>query len=326
MTRDFNTCRRDTRLVRRTAFVRTPCAIVQLLGVRGMVLDPRAIHIRTDGSCFGNPGGESGCAAIVQYPDNLQLPDTQVVDFGCAESGNQRMELMACIKALEWVREHRPWPDVTRVQIVTDSMYVTENVSYRARAWKKNAWRNRYDKPMANDDLWDALLKAHAKVGIHVDFVWQPGKSSPSAKAVDRAAKAAAERGGTDIDRGYRPGAVGRSMVKGGVAQPYPAKGQTDVIRPYAKKIMFKGENRISFNIYDETTQTYASKFYAFASPAMAADLHRGNGWKIQFNSEPQYPQIVVLIGQVFLPKPPSSRSRRKDRGGTDMPTGKEVA
>ena len=277
-----------------------------------MILDPRAIHIQTDASCFGNPGGEAGCAAMVHYPDSLQLPDWQIVDFGCAESSNQRMELMACVKALEWVRGHQPWPDVTRVQIVTDSKYVTDNVSYRAREWKRNKWRNRYDKPVANDDLWDELLKAQAKAGIRVDFVWQPGKSSASAKVVDKAAKAAAARGGTDIDRGYRPGAVCRSMVKGGVAQLYPAKGQTDVIRPYAKKIMFKNENRISFNIFDEVTQTYAAKFYAFATPAIAADLHRGHGWKVQFNAEPQYPQIVSFIGEVPLPKPRSLRKSSK--------------
>jgi ribonuclease HI len=175
-----------------------------------MPLDPRAIHIYTDGSCYRNPGGEAGCAAIVHYPDSLHLADEQIVDFGCAESSNNRMELMACIKALEWVREHQPWPDVTRVQIVSDSTYITENVSYRARGWKKNRWRNRFGKPMANDDLWDDLLRVLTKAGIRVDFVWQPGKKSTVGKTIDKAAKAAAERGGIDEDGGYRPGAVCR--------------------------------------------------------------------------------------------------------------------
>jgi ribonuclease HI len=148
------------------------------------------------------------------------------------------MELVACIKALRWVRENQPWSDVTRVQIVTDSTYVTDNISYRARGWKKNKWRNRFGKPMANDDLWNDLLAAHTKTGIRVDFVWQPGKKSATGKIVDKAAKAAAQRGGIDKDRGYRPGAACRSLVQGGIAQSYPAKGQTDVIRPYAKKIM----------------------------------------------------------------------------------------
>lgn len=251
-----------------------------------MMLDPRALHIHTDGSCYENPGGSSGCAAIVHFPDHLKRQDERIVDFGCAESSNNRMELMACIKALRWIRDNQPWPDVTRAQIVTDSTYITDNVAYRARSWKKNKWRNRFGKPMANDDLWNDLLTAQTKTGVRVDFVWQPGKKSATGKIVDKVAKAAALRGGLDIDRGYRPGAVCRSLVKGGVAQPYPAKGQFDVIRPYAKKIMFRGENRISFNIFIEGTQTFEEKFYAFAMPAIAADLHRWHGYRVRFNGD----------------------------------------
>ena len=39
-----------------------------------MSLDPRAIHIFTDGSCYKNPGGKSGCAAVVHYPDLSPIP------------------------------------------------------------------------------------------------------------------------------------------------------------------------------------------------------------------------------------------------------------
>jgi ribonuclease HI len=268
-----------------------------------MLLDPHAIHIYTDGSCYRNPGGEAGCAAIVHYPDSVQLADEQIVDFGCAESSSNRMELMACIKALKWVRENQPWPNVMRVQIVTDSTYITDNISYRARGWKKNKWRNRFGKPMANDDLWDDLLAAQTKVRLRIDFVWQPGKKSTVGKAVDRAAKAAADRGAIDEDRGYRPGAVCRSMVSGGVAQPYPARGQSPVIRPYVKKMMFRGENRISFNVYVEPVQAFYGKYYAFAAPVMAVALHRWHLYRVRFNDDPNYPQIVECIEEVFPQK-----------------------
>jgi hypothetical protein len=39
--------------------------------------------------------GISGCAAYVRYPD-VDLQEEQIVDFGCGESSNNRMELMAC--------------------------------------------------------------------------------------------------------------------------------------------------------------------------------------------------------------------------------------
>ncbi len=51
-------------------------------------------------------------------------------------------------------------------------------------------------------------------------------------------------------------------MVKGGVAHAYPANGQIAVIRPYAKKPVSRVEERLSFNMFDEMTQTFESKFY----------------------------------------------------------------
>ncbi len=271
------------------------------------MLDPRAIHIRTDGSCYKNPGGQSGCAATIHYPDHVNRPDEQIVDFGCAESAIGRMELMACLRALRWVIESAPWPDVTRILIISDSDYVTANIN-RAPSWKKAGWRNRHGEPKFNDDLWDGLLKAHAKIAksaIRVDFVWERGKSSPAAKVVHNAARTAALRGGFDVDRGYRPGGVSRSMVKGGrAAERFNASGQVLVIRPYVKKIMAGGENRISFNIFDEATQAYHGKWFVFAPASLASDLHLGNGHRVRFNAAPDYPQIIERLEAVSLPKP----------------------
>lgn len=266
------------------------------------MLDPHAIHILTDGSCYKNPGGKSGCAAIVHFPESLNLPDQQILDFGCSESSINRMELMACIGALGWVRRNGPWTRVERVLIVTDSQYVTENI-VRAPSWKKRGWRNVHGELKFNEDLWNKLLKLRAKAGVRVDFVWQERRKTGIGKHVDRAAKIAAQRGGTDVDRGYRPGSVCRSMVTGGVAHRYPAAGQVVVVRPYVKKIMHKGDNRISFNIFDEASQTYMGKFYAFAPPLLSAELHRGNGHRVRFNSDPHFPQFLERIEGVELPK-----------------------
>jgi ribonuclease HI len=137
------------------------------------MLDPRAIHIYTDGSCYKNPGGESGCAAIVHFPEHLDRSDEQIVDFGCAESSINRMELLACMEALRWVRDNAPWRNVTRVLIVTDSQYVTGNM-LRAQAWKRQGWRNAHGEWKFNSDLWDRVLKLRVKASkacIRVDFV-----------------------------------------------------------------------------------------------------------------------------------------------------------
>jgi hypothetical protein len=100
-------------------------------------------------------------------------------------------------------------------------------------------------------------------------------------------------------------------MVEGGVALPFPATGQVAIIRPYAKKPVLRGEERISFNLFNEATQTYQSKLYAFTTSAIAFDLHSWRGWKVQFDTQPQYPRILAIIGEVPLPNTPSARRSR---------------
>ena len=263
--------------------------------------DPHAIHISTDGSCYKNPGGRSGCAAIVHYPDHLDREDEQIVDFGCEESSNNRMELLACICVLKWIRENKPWSGVSRVQIFTDSQYVKENL-FRAREWKKNGWRNQHGEPRENSDLWNDLLSAHSKAGITVHFEWTLGKKTPVLKRVDKAAKSAASRGGPDRDWGYKPGTIARSMV-GGAASRFPANGQTALIRPYRKNILAKGEEKVRFDVFAEDTQTYVESCYAFTSSELAAELHRQHGYRVRFDYNSKYPQILEIIEEVPLPK-----------------------
>src|SRR5580693_10347289 len=159
-----------------------------------MPIDPRAIQIYTDGSAYKNPGHVSGCAVIARYPEHLERDDEIIVDFGCPKSTNQRMEMMACIEGLRWVRQNQPWDGVTCVLVITDSDYVKRFVSL-APMWKRNGWRGRDGQPILNHDLWDDLVKARSKAGVRIEFVWEPGKSTDIGKRVDKLAKAASERG-----------------------------------------------------------------------------------------------------------------------------------
>lgn len=264
--------------------------------------DPRAVLIYTDGSCYQQKGRISGCAAIVVYPDHLSLPNVQILDFGCAESKNNRMELLACIRALEWVRANKPWAGVSRVQIITDSQYITKYINL-AHTWKKNGWRNQHGEPRENWDLWNQLLSALSKAGIRVTFHWAPGKTTPLLKAVDKAAKRAAKRGGPEVDRGFRPGIVARSMVEG-AASRFPARGQTATIRIYRKDVMAKGENKVRFDVF--VGQAYVESCYAYATPEIAAALHRQHGYEVRFNDNPNYPQIIEILAEVSLPPRPA--------------------
>lgn len=198
-----------------------------------MSLDPRAIHIYTDGSCYGNPGGLGGAAAIVVYPEHLNLADEQILDYGCGETTNNRMELLACTRALQWIRQNKPWPGVGRVQVITDSQYVRD-YRYLAREWKKNKWRNTHGEPKENSDLWNQFLSAWDKVGMPVAFEWRRGKTTPILGNIDKAAKTAAKRGGLKSDAGFKGGKVARSKVKGSATR-FPARGKRSSSVPTAR-------------------------------------------------------------------------------------------
>jgi hypothetical protein len=94
-------------------------------------------------------------------------------------------------------------------------------------------------------------------------------------------------------------------MVEG-TATRCPAKGQSTVIRPYRKNLLGDSEEKVRFDIFSEETQTYVESCYAFASTALAAELHRQHGYRVRFNDNPQYPKILEIFEEVPLPKPPA--------------------
>jgi hypothetical protein len=177
---------------------------------------------------------------------------------------------------------------------------VKDNIS-RAPDWRKNDWRNQHGEPRENRDLWRKFLYARQKVGMVVTFEWTLGKKTAILKDIDRAAKSAAKRGGHQVDRGFKPGTVSRSLVRG-TATRFPAAGQTAIIRPYRKTLMAKGEEKIRFDVFSEQAGACSFSGYAFALPTVAAQLHRQHGYRVRFNSVSEYPQIIEVVEQVAIP------------------------
>ena len=102
-------------------------------------------YIYTDGSCLGNPG-PGGWAAILSYDEQ-----EKELSGGEVDSTNNRMELMAAIKALEALT--RPM----EVQLVADSSYVVDGITKWITGWKANGWKTADKKPVENRDLWERL-------------------------------------------------------------------------------------------------------------------------------------------------------------------------
>jgi len=110
------------------------------------------VCIYTDGACKGNPG-PGGWGALVQM-DGVE----KELFGGEPETTNNRMELMAVIRALEALKPSR------EVAVYTDSQYVQKGISEWLPDWKRRGWRTADKKPVKNVDLWqelDRLALAH---------------------------------------------------------------------------------------------------------------------------------------------------------------------
>lgn len=105
----------------------------------------KTVTIYTDGACSGNPG-PGGWGALLQYGGA-----EKELSGGELETTNNRMELMAAIKALEALKES------CTVHLYTDSVYVKDGITQWIHGWKRNGWRTAAKKPVKNADLWQLL-------------------------------------------------------------------------------------------------------------------------------------------------------------------------
>jgi len=272
--------------------------------------DPHAVQISVDGSCYPNEGRRSGYAGVVVYPD--QSMEHEVLFQGFEESTINRMELSACIAAMEWVRDEGIGRRYNRVEIFSDSQYLVNGQS-SAPFWQKGKWRTAAGRPIDNWDLWKAFLTTRSKAGVRIDVHKVPNKSTPLLKYVDKLAKAAA-KSHPRIDRGLVVGKIGRAKLKG-TATMFPAANQELVIRIVGSKAVGPSrENRFVFEVFDENAMTYLAKHFAYCTPEMGALLHRQRGFRVRMNNVPDYPQIVEVVQEVVLPK-----AERKKKTATQV-------
>lgn len=261
-------------------------------------LDPHALKLYTDGSCLMHSGRSGGISVWVEYPCSWNRPDEELVQIGYEESTNNRMELEACIWAHRWILDNAPGLKVSRIQVVTDSQYIRDNL-HRAPYWRNNKWRNLQGRPIENVDLWKELLSVRSRVRLRVDVVWTLGKQNAILKAVDKSAKLAAKGYPAATDFGLRSGKIGRSKnaVKG-AAPLYNAAGQEERIRVYQSIAQRGEENKVKFQVFDETRGDFFEKYTAYTTPDNGALLHRGHNYRVRFNRNANYPQIEVVLAE----------------------------
>ncbi len=114
------------------------------------------LYAYTDGACSGNPG-PGGWGVLLLAREKDRVVKSRELKGGEAATTNNRMELMAAIRALEALE--RP----SRITVVTDSAYVKNGVTGWIHGWKRNGWKTAAKKPVKNVELWQRLDEAQAR-------------------------------------------------------------------------------------------------------------------------------------------------------------------
>ena len=109
------------------------------------------LKIYCDGACSGNPG-PGGWAFVIPKLD-IEISDYE------EQTTNNRMEITAAMKALEYLLEH--FFNEDNIEIITDSQYVINTMT---KGWQKKK----------NTDLWDRLDNAVGKFNS-VTWTWVKG-------------------------------------------------------------------------------------------------------------------------------------------------------
>ncbi len=123
----------------------------------------KKVNIFTDGACKGNPG-PGGWGVLMRYGKH-----EKTLCGGEAHTTNNRMELMAAIKALQALKVP------CEVVLTTDSQYVRRGITEWLEKWRSNNWRTASKQPVKNSDLWQQLDEACQQHKI--EWHWVKGHS-----------------------------------------------------------------------------------------------------------------------------------------------------
>lgn len=111
----------------------------------------RLVNIYTDGACSGNQNDENigGFGAVLEY-NGVE----KEISGGEVNTTNNRMELMALIKALSALKEKG-----LEIRIFSDSSYLINCFKDKwYEGWIKNNWKNSKKQAVENKELWEELL------------------------------------------------------------------------------------------------------------------------------------------------------------------------
>ena len=140
-----------------------------------------SIRVYTDGACRGNPGPGGWGAIIFRDNEEIELFDGDKI------TTNNQMEMMAAIKALEYLKD-----EDQKILLYTDSDYLRQGSTSWIVKWKNNNWRTAAKKAVKNKELWILLDKLVQE--LNIEWHWVKGHSGdPGNEKADNLANKGAD-------------------------------------------------------------------------------------------------------------------------------------
>ena len=148
-----------------------------------MSIKVKKVVIFTDGACSGNPG-PGGWGAVI-YKDETKYE----LSGYSSETTNNRMEIVAAIKALESLKEK------CSVSLNTDSNYLKLGITTWILNWKRDNWKGQNKKIIKNVDLWKKLDELNSRHNVTWNWVKAHAGNPDNEKADSLATTAIIKKG-----------------------------------------------------------------------------------------------------------------------------------
>lgn len=122
----------------------------------------KSIVIFSDGACSGNPG-PGGWATVVA------MPDGKIKELGgfVEKTTNNEMEMRAALEGLKKISRTSG-----TVDLYTDSVYLIRGITQWIWGWKKRGWKTAEGNAVANQEMWEQLLRVVSARGSEGKINW----------------------------------------------------------------------------------------------------------------------------------------------------------
>ncbi|HEY2353779.1 MAG TPA: ribonuclease H [Gaiellaceae bacterium] len=279
-----------------------------MAGPPQIIPDENALTVFTDGSSLPAPR-RGGLGVHFVHTDSVGNESYHSLDeAGYLGATNNQMELLAVITALKVINSGRlpseMFDGITKIEICTDSQYVTNNLSAAIYQWPTNKWHTRDGAPVLNADLWKELIREYKKgrqAFGRVEISWGKGHSSSNQhnKTADKLAKRSARKPTRTLDGA----AVVRRKKTTQVTKPgsVEMRGQRLTIRIVgAEPVPLQPQlSRYRYEVMSRASPFFGAMDFAYSEDPRLRPHHT---YEVRMGVEPGYPKIARVFREKLEP------------------------